>query len=147
MLNNICVVLRINIVNMNDFKKDIILSAVKAHKALIVEDDLDICYLVSGILKQKNLDYNYVNSLSDAVKYLSNNTTDILILDNHLPDGLGVDFISYIKKNYPEIHIIMITAHDTQPDRINALDKGADFFLGKPFTRAAMNATLDNFIH
>lgn len=147
MLNNVCVVLRINIVNMNDFKKDIILSAVKSHKALIVEDDLDICYLVSGILKQKNLDYNYVNSLSDAVKYLSNNATDILILDNHLPDGLGVDFISYIKKNYPEIHIIMITAHDTQPDRMNALDKGADFFLGKPFTRAAMNATLDNFIH
>ncbi len=147
MLTNVCVVLRINIVNMNDFKKDIILSAVKSHKALIVEDDLDICYLVSGILKQKNLDYNYVNSLSDAVKYLSNNTTDILILDNHLPDGLGVDFISFIKKNYPEIHIIMITAHDTQPDRMNALDKGADFFLGKPFTRAAMNDTLDNFIH
>ena len=41
----------------------------------------------------------------------------------------------------------MITAHDTQPDRMNALNKGADFFLGKPFTRAAMNATLDNFIH
>lgn len=132
---------------MTDLKKDLNLGSVKLHKALIVEDDLDICYLVSGILKQKNLDYNYVNSLSDAVKYLSNNTPDILILDNHLPDGLGVEFISYIKKNYPEIHIIMITAHDTQPDRMNALNKGADFFLGKPFTRAAMNATLDNFIH
>ena len=136
-----------NFKNMDDLKIDFNLVAEKLYTTLIVEDDMDICYLVSGILKQKKLVSSYVNSLSDAVKSLEKNIPDILILDNHLPDGLGVEFISYLKSNYPAIHIIMITAHDTQTDRMNALSKGADYFLGKPFTRAAMNATLDNFIH
>ena len=132
---------------MKELKNDFNTDAEKSYEALIVEDDLDICYLVSGILKQKNLQSNYVNSLSDAVKYLSEHTPDILILDNHLPDGLGVEFISFLKQHYPTTGIMMITAHDTLPDRLNAINKGADYFLGKPFTRTAMAATLENFVH
>lgn len=119
----------------------------KLIKALIVEDDLDICYLLSGILKQRKLDSKFVNTLSDAEKVLKNEVPDIMILDNHLPDGLGVEFISYMKTHYPDTRIIMITAHDTFPDRMNALNKGADYFIGKPFTRAAINDTLENLIH
>ncbi|MEP7320241.1 MAG: response regulator, partial [Panacibacter sp.] len=94
----------------------------KLIKALIVEDDLDICYLLSGILKQRKLASNFVNTLSDAEKVLRNEVPDIMIIDNHLPDGLGVEFISYIKTNYPHTRIIMITAHDTVPDRMHALN-------------------------
>ena len=131
--------------NMVDLEKDDI--GIKLHKALIVEDDLDICYLLSGMLKQKKIVSSYVNTLADAVNSLKKDSPDILILDNHLPDGLGVEFISFLKKNYPATRIIMITAHDTGPDRINALNKGADYFLGKPFTRVAMNATLERLIN
>ncbi|HRI21953.1 MAG TPA: response regulator [Panacibacter sp.] len=116
----------------------------RIRKALIVEDDPDICYLLSGILKQKQLASSYVNTLSDAELALKKDIPDILILDNHLPDGLGVEFIGYMKINYPAIRIIMITAHDTAADRMNALNKGADYFIGKPFTRAAINDTLEN---
>lgn len=119
----------------------------KLYRALIVEDDTDICYLLTGILKQKKMASSFVNTLADAMKYLENNIPDILILDNHLPDGLGVEFISFLKQNYPTTGIIMITAHDTLPDRLNAINKGADYFLGKPFTRTAMAATLENFVH
>lgn len=118
----------------------------KMHKALIVEDDLDICYLLSGILRQKKLTFSYVNTLSDAEQALKKDSPDILILDNHLPDGLGIEFIGYMKINYPAIRIIMITAHDTAADKMNALNKGADYFIGKPFTRAAINDTLENLI-
>ena len=86
-----------NFKNMDDLKIDFNLVAEKLYTTLIVEDDMDICYLVSGILKQKKLVSSYVNSLSDAVKSLEKNIPDILILDNHLPDGLGVEFISYLK--------------------------------------------------
>lgn len=118
-----------------------------ALKALIVEDDLDICYLLSAILKQKKILSSFVNTISSAESFLQSEQPDILILDNHLPDGLGVEFISYIKENYPSTRIIMITAHSTDIDKNNALNKGADYFIGKPFSRAAINSTLENLIN
>ena len=119
----------------------------KFFTALIVEDDLDICYLLSVILKKNKLLSRYVNSLAEAKKSLNKDIPDILILDNHLPDGLGIEFIAYIKANYPAIRIIMITAHDTLNDRNNALKEGADYFLGKPFTLNAINATLQSLLN
>jgi two-component system OmpR family response regulator len=103
-------------------------------KALIIDDETDICYLLSRLLRQKNLDTAFVNSLSDADKALKTNTPGIIFLDNHLPDGLGINYISYIKKNYPGTKVVMITAHDSADDREKALKNGADFFIGKPFT-------------
>ena len=84
-------------------------------KVLIVDDELDICYLLSGILKQRNFRTGFVNSLSDAVNALRTEEPSLLVLDNHLPDGYGLDFIPYVKKNFPEIKVIMITAHDGSP--------------------------------
>jgi DNA-binding response OmpR family regulator len=64
---------------------------------------------------------------------MSEKNPTILLLDNHLPDGLGMDFALEIKKDYPGLKIIMITAHDTPTDRSNAEKNGIDFFLSKPF--------------
>ena len=57
-----------------------------------------------------------------------------MILDNKLPDGFGIDFISFLKKNYPSVKIIMISGFDGSARDV-ALDNGADIFLEKPFTK------------
>ena len=62
-------------------------------KVLIIDDETDICYLLSTLLKQKNLETEYVNTLSDAALALKKDTPEIIFLDNHLPDGLGMNFI------------------------------------------------------
>ena len=111
--------------------------------ALIIDDELDICFLLKSILKKRDLDVNYVNRLEDAKIALKNNTPPIIFLDNHLPDGLGIDFISYVKANYPNTKIIMITAHDTPEDRTKAVQQGVDMFLGKPFTKDAITMALN----
>ena len=49
------------------------------NKVLIVDDELDICYLLSGMLKQRNLQTGFVNSLADAVVALQTDTPSILI--------------------------------------------------------------------
>ncbi len=113
-------------------------------KALIIDDETDICYLLSRLLKQKNLDTSFVNSLSDADKALRKEQPEIIFLDNHLPDGLGMNYISYIKKNYPDIKIVMITAHDSADDRAKAIKNGADYFIGKPFTSEIIYQTVDD---
>ncbi len=112
-------------------------------KVLIVDDELDICYLLSGMLKQRNFRTGFVNSLSDAVVALQTDKPTLLVLDNHLPDGFGIDFIPYVKKNYPEIKVIMITAHDGAMDRKQAYDGGADLFVAKPLNRKLINDAID----
>ena len=116
-------------------------------KALIIDDEVDICFLLSGLLKHKNFEADYVTSLSEAKKFLQKDTTapPVIFLDNHLPDGLGVDYISQIKKVYPSVKIIMITAHDTSADRQKAFENGADYFIGKPFTRDMIFQTIEKF--
>ncbi len=113
-------------------------------KALIIDDEIDICYLLSSILKNKNLETNYVTSLSEARIALENQAPAIVFIDNHLPDGRGIDFIKHIKDNHPTAKIVMITAYDTSSDRNDALFIGADSFIGKPFSSAAIYKTLED---
>ncbi len=116
-------------------------------KALIIDDEIDICYLLSGILRNKNVYPDYVNSLSEATAALKKESPAIIFLDNHLPDGMGMDFIAHIKNNYPSIKIVMITAYDTSVDQNKALELGVDKFIGKPFTRDIINQTVEQLVH
>ena len=113
------------------------------NKVLIVDDELDICYLLSGMLKQRNFLTGFVNTLSDATIALQNDPPAILFLDNHLPDGFGLDFIPYIKKNYPGVKVIMITAHDGAVERRQAYEGGVDLFVAKPLNRKMINDAID----
>ena len=113
-------------------------------KALIVDDEIDVCYLLGSILKYKNLQASYVNSISEAKRVLREDHHSIIFLDNHLPDGFGVNFIREIKKLDPGIKIVMITAHDTNNDKNEAYEQGVDQFIGKPFTREAIFSAIEN---
>ena len=115
----------------------------KPIEVLIIEDEEDICYLLSGILKKKNLHTLCVTSLFAAKKILSEQNPDILFIDNHLPDGFGVDFISVIKQAHPFTKIVMITAHNTNDDKAKALKQGVDYFIGKPFSSETITTTVD----
>lgn len=112
-------------------------------KALIIDDEIDICYLLGGLLINKNLHTDYANTIAEARLALKKNYPEIIFLDNHLPDGKGIDFVEYIKKYYPAAKLIMITAYDTAADRSNAFEKGVDYFIAKPFSREKIYQALD----
>ena len=116
-------------------------------KALIVDDEIDVCYLLSSILKYKNLQASYVNSISEAKRVLTEDHHSIIFLDNHLPDGFGVNFIREIKKLDPGIKIVMITAHDSNNDKDVAYEQGVDQFIGKPFTRETIFSAIENLVN
>jgi len=103
-------------------------------KILVVEDEGEMCLLLNILLDGDELRLEHVNNLLAANEYIKKEQPEIVILDNKLPDGFGIDFIGPIKKNYPSIKIIMISGFDTSAKDV-ALKNGADFFLAKPFTR------------
>jgi|ERR1022692_554437 DNA-binding response OmpR family regulator len=113
---------------------------------LIVDDEMDICYLLGGILKKKNYDPIFANTISDAQKAIDKSPPSLLILDNRLPDGLGIDFIPYVKENYPSVKILMVTAYDTASDKLMAYNKGADYFIAKPLNRDLINLAIDQLL-
>jgi two-component SAPR family response regulator len=115
-------------------------------KALIVDDEQDVCFLLSSILKNKRLQTNCVNSIGEAKKILVKENPSIIFLDNHLPDGFGINFIEEIKKLRPAVKIVMITAHDTKSDKDKAYLHGVDFFIGKPFTRDKVFNVIETLI-
>jgi DNA-binding response OmpR family regulator len=115
-----------------------------AKKLLVVEDEGQIGLVLNMILSERNFDLDYVNSLLSAQEYLEKNKPSLVILDNKLPDGFGVDFISYIKKKYPSIKIIMISGFSTARDV--ALENGADMFLEKPFSMDNVNEAIDSVL-
>ncbi|WP_336515784.1 response regulator [Pollutibacter soli] len=112
-------------------------------KALIIDDEKDICFLLQIILQQKNIPTDCVYRLADAAEALKSDRPSIIFLDNHLPDGYGVDFVDRIKVISPDSKIVMITAHDSPDDKNKALKKGVDVFLGKPFTLDSIGRAVD----
>jgi two-component system, OmpR family, response regulator len=115
-------------------------------QALIIDDETDICYLLKGILKHKHIDADYVNTLAEGKQYLRQHDPSIIFIDNHLPDGFGIDQVRNFKIQYPFCKIIMITAHDTSTDRELAYREGVDYFIGKPFTRDMIFKTVEKFV-
>lgn len=125
------------------------MNSIKTHKieALIIDDETDICYLLGSLLRKKDIDTSYVNTLRDAANILESTDPQIIFLDNHLPDGLGVNFIGFIKRFHPLTKIIMITAYDTAADVKKAYKEGVDYFIGKPFSKESINNVVENLVH
>lgn len=112
---------------------------------MIIEDERDLCYLLTIVLKQNNVPSTCAYSLKEARETIKKIKPSIIFLDNHLPDGIGSDFIRQAKTIYPGAKIIMITAHDSPTEITEAFSRGADYFISKPFNSSAIKRTLDFF--
>ena len=115
-------------------------------KVLIVEDEGDMCLLLNIFLNGKEMELDHVKNLSAAEEYLENEQPSVIILDNKLPDGFGLDLIPFLKKKYPSIKIIMISGFDASAKDV-ALESGADVFLEKPFTRDQLYQSIKGLLN
>ena len=126
--------------------KEATLNESKLKKVLIIEDEGDMCLLLNILLNGKEMDLDHVKTLLAASDYLEKEQPSVIILDNKLPDGFGVDFISYIKKKFPNIKIIMISGFDGSAKDV-ALENGADVFLEKPFTKDQLYSSIKGLMN
>ncbi len=111
---------------------------------LIIEDEGDISLILNLMLKKEDIEIEHVTTLAKAATFLKEQSTHIVIIDNQLPDGLGLEYIQEIKSSYPLIKIIMITGNTDTTDKATAIENGADIFLAKPFTKEQIQAAIQN---
>lgn len=110
-------------------------------RVLIIEDDPMVAMIHKEYFKKKELtdDLNHVTSLEAAKDYLEKNNVDLIVLDNYLTDGQGVEFLPELK-GYP---IIMITAANDVQTVEAALSNGVVDYLVKPFIYERFSQAID----
>ena len=125
-------------------------------KVLIIDDEKDICYLISEILQDEKFITESVFNSSEAIKKLETFRPDLIILDVWLGPNSeldGIELLIKIMKINPLIPVIVITGHGTVDMAVNAIKNGAYDFIEKPFnsekiiilsTRAIESAKLKN---
>ncbi len=102
----------------------------------VVEDEPDIIDLVCLHLKEAGFECLGFSCAEGLLKYLENSLPDLVILDLMLPDMDGLDVCRFMKgsERLKKIPIIMLTARDTETDRVLGLELGADDYVTKPFS-------------
>ena len=110
-------------------------------KILIIEDDPMVAMIHKEYFKRKEIsnDLNHVSTLEEAKEFLENSDTDLIILDNYLADGQGIEFLPELK-GYP---IIMITAANDVQTVEAALTNVVVDYLVKPFTYERFSQAID----
>lgn len=105
-------------------------------RILIVEDDADIAALMHRYLEKAGFSVDVRASGGDAMRHITAQPPDLLVLDVMLPEMSGLDICRAVRANErtAEIPIIMVTARADESERIGGLDIGADDYLAKPFS-------------
>jgi DNA-binding response OmpR family regulator len=102
--------------------------------ALIIEDDYSIFSVLELMLEGKNISARHADSIASTKLLLKDFSPDIIFIDHFLSDGLGIEFIPYLRMNFLDCRIITMTAQNSAETKEKALSNGSDYFLEKPFT-------------
>ncbi|MFP5264101.1 MAG: sigma-54-dependent transcriptional regulator [Blastocatellia bacterium] len=103
-------------------------------RILIVDDETSITGALEMILGELGYKVKTAGTVSDAVKLLGGEPFDLVFTDLRLPDSTGIDLLSRVKEDSPETEVILMTAHGSLDITIEAIKKGAYYYLEKPFT-------------
>lgn len=102
-------------------------------KILVVEDEKDLNFIVTSVLKKENYVVESCFDGVEAIKCLKHTTYDLVILDIMLPFLNGYDVLTFIKEQNISSKVLFLSAKDSIDDRILGLDLGANDYLVKPF--------------
>ncbi|AQW21838.1 DNA-binding response regulator [Lentilactobacillus curieae] len=118
-------------------------------KVLVVDDEPSIVTLLEYNLKRENFEVESATNGTDALDKIENNNYSIVLLDLMLPEMSGEDVLKRIRMDRIETPVIVLTAKDTEFDRVFGLEMGADDYIAKPFSPreviARINAVLRRY--
>ncbi len=110
-------------------------------RILIVEDHPEVARWLQGELQHFGWHSDVCGTVQLAQSMARHQSYQVLLLDIMLPDGNGIDLCRYLRK-FTKAAIIMVTAKDELPDRVQALEDGADDYLIKPFAIDELQARI-----
>lgn len=115
---------------------------------LVVDDNAENLRLLCGILEQHEYQTAMAKNGQDAIQFLQNETTDLILLDIMMPDEDGIKVCQTIKQlpDFKEIPIIFVTARVEPDDIVRGFNVGAVDYITKPFNPSELLARVKTHI-
>ena len=112
-------------------------------RALIVEDNRDICENIAAYLEQHSYILDFAYDGISAMHLALTTSFDVIVLDLMLPGMDGISFCQKLRADAKlETPVLMLTARDTLDDKLKGVAAGADDYLVKPFALQELHARL-----
>jgi len=111
-------------------------------KILLVEDELQLSKTLLKFLKNEGFLVDTALDFPQALFKIADNVYDCILIDITLPKGNGLELIKQLKADHSKSGIIIISAKNSDDDKILGLDLGADDYLSKPFNFSELNARI-----
>src|SRR4051812_35151141 len=102
------------------------------HNILVVDDDNDMCLLLTRFLTRNGYQVASANSGKSAMEWMKKNAPDLVLCDFRLDDMTGVELITKIKETYPQAAVIIITGYSDVKDAVEVMKLGAYDYVTKP---------------
>ena len=106
-------------------------------RALVVDDAAENRMLVSALLIQQGFEVDQAADGEAAVEAAEKTSPDLIVLDIGLPDIDGVEVCRRVR-SFSDAHVLMLTAQDTELDKVVGFEAGADDYVTKPFSVAEL---------
>ena len=102
---------------------------------LVAEDDQDVAFLITEMLKEEGYEYVWAQDGQEAIDIINKQMPNLLITDIMMPRMDGIELIKKIREEDDKRHlpIIVVSARTEDADRLIGLEAGAEVYLGKPF--------------
>ena len=113
-------------------------------QALVVDDEPDICELLTMTLGRMKIDATAAPDLTSARALLGEREFDICLTDMRLPDGDGLELVEWIQSNTTNLPVAVITAHGNVETAVQALKLGAFDFISKPLDLNHLRNIVEN---
>lgn len=111
------------------------------YKILVVEDDDNIRSLIETVLETNGYQTIPTYTCQMAKTLFASHNPDLAVLDLGLPDGDGLAFVQFVRQT-SRMPIIVVSARDSEQDKVQALDLGANDYMTKPFGNAELLARI-----
>jgi len=102
-------------------------------RILIIDDDENIRKVLTTILEDEGYDVESVDTAKKAIERTRRKFYNLALIDIRLPDMEGIELLTKMKNTTPKIRKIIITGYPTLQNAVEAVNRGADAYIMKPF--------------
>lgn len=115
----------------------------KQRQVLMVEDTASVATLYKSYLNPLGVAVTIVGTGSDALAFIKDTVPDLILLDLRLPDMTGLEVLEAVKNDYPNVPVVIMTAHGSIDVAVEAMRYGAQDFLIKPCEADRLRVTVN----
>jgi two-component system response regulator AtoC len=110
---------------------------------LVIDDDRSMLTVITALLRRRSLDVIAAPSASEGLDVLARRDVQLVITDLRMPETDGMDVLVHLRRDYPQVPVVVLTAHGSVPVAVEAMRRGASDFVQKPFDREDLWRAVD----